>query len=174
MVSLYFFYDFLSIVSLKQWLLYCCYVWPLCQGRRADWGLPQCLCGHLLIARHRCLHVMVVRKGLGSTCGRQLVHLLLCWVLQGTRWSVTQKAWSSVRQQSAFCSCSGNSGCSAPPISMQHAACCRPFRSLELYCEALWLSSWHTFPCKRVSAALLSPSCSPLFFSSLFPFSCLS
>lgn len=33
---LYFFLDFLSIVSLKQWLLYCCCVWPLCQGQRAD------------------------------------------------------------------------------------------------------------------------------------------
>lgn len=30
-VSLYFLYYFLSIVSLKQWLLSCCCVWPLCQ-----------------------------------------------------------------------------------------------------------------------------------------------
>lgn len=117
------------------------------------------------------LHVIVVRKGLGSTCGWQLVRLSSCWVLQGTWWSVTQKARSWVRQRSTFCSCSGSSGCSAPQISVQHPACCRCFRSLELYCEALWLSSWHTFPCERVNAALLFPPCSPpLFPPATFPF----
>lgn len=113
---------------------------------------------------------MVVRKGLGSTCGWQLVHLSLCWVLQGTWWSVTQKARSWARQRSAFCSCSGNSGCSAPQISAQHPACCRPFRSLELYCEALWLLSWLTFAHKRGSAALLFLFCSPPVFFPSFPF----
>lgn len=33
---------------------------------------------------------------------------------------------------------------------------------------------WHTFPCERLSPALVFHSCSPLLFSPLFPFSCLS
>lgn len=117
-----------------------------------------------------CLRAVVVRKGLGSPCAWQLVHLSLCWVLQGIRWSVTQKAWSWARQWSAFCSCSRNSRCSAPQISAQHPACCRLFRPLKLSCGTPWLSFWCTFPCEGVSATLLFPSCSPFLFFSSFPF----
>ena len=113
-----------------------------------------------------CLHAVVVRKGLGSTCGWQLAHLSSCWVLKGTWWSMTWKARSWERQQFAFCSCSGDSGCSAPQISAQHSACCSSLRSLELYCEALWLSSWCTFPHGRVKCC---SSLSLLFCSSLPP-----